>query len=962
MSEAANNKGAGMSSAQWWLSLLGIRPDEKEATALLCGNMFLSGIAIGMIRICAFTLFLEHFSSDRLALVAILLAVTGTLVTLAIDRGTRYLSIGGYVFTVLGTILSGVVILRILLGISDSASVIFFLPLFFEVVYMLFQLQFLTLLSRLLNVRQSKRLSGITRSGEFQAEMVGGLSIAMLLNFMSVPDLLLVAATATIGVYAIVAMTIRRFGSQLAKTTQDFDNDDEDSGRMLTMLKLPYVKLISLCYAAYIFSYFFIEVAFYGYASMQFSGDRALAAFLGQFYAACGLITLLAMIFGFAPFLRRFGILGGVIAFPAAVGLGSLAVSTLEFIGAEMLFIFGIMVVTNGVRFILQAAIWRPSVAILFQVLPDRQRARGTALIEGFIDPLSGGIAGICLFVLSDWLNWEPKFFLLLLTALLAIWFSVGFIVRRMYLSHLVVSIRKRKLGELSLQELDNASLDIIKKGLNSPYPAEIFYCLNILEEVEHPEITEMLKTVIASDNSDVRMNVLQRIARLAIKPLQGQVMMRIEAETDTAVKGQALKTYAALGAPDVIEVLSPYLRDDHPELRSGALVGILRHQSGNEEAQDYLLRMIRSADDEDRSFAATTIGEIGSAEFSGFLIELLEDNNTDVLNEAIRAAGNIDDDRLIDTLVQKLSNPKLQGRATLALQRFGEAALYPLELGFTAPAVARQVKRQIIDVIREIGGVTATELLLRHIDIEQPELRHQVYLALATLHYQADPDDQYVFVNKLEEEVQQIAWLLAAMEDLYANEDYHELTAALGQELDQHRDNMLLLVSFLFPSIVMLDTRANIDSKVSELRVFALEVLDNLLTPEIKEVVLPILDDLTVSERLIALRPRYPQDSMSANDRFHRLVEEHFDERFFWSQATLLYLIGESESIEHLETVKRSLHHSEPIVRETASWALARLDPPDVERLLRPRQDDPDANVRAVASELLTTLKTKLA
>ena len=50
---------------------------------------------------------------------------------------------------------------------------IFALPLLFEVMYMLFSLQFIALLSRLLNVRQTKRLSGLTRSGEFLAEMVG---------------------------------------------------------------------------------------------------------------------------------------------------------------------------------------------------------------------------------------------------------------------------------------------------------------------------------------------------------------------------------------------------------------------------------------------------------------------------------------------------------------------------------------------------------------------------------------------------------------------------------------------------------------------------------------------------------------------------------------------------------------------------------------------------------------------
>lgn len=39
---------------------------------------------------------------------------------------------------------------------------------------MLFSLQFIALLSRLLNVRQSKPLVGLAKSGEFFAEMVGG--------------------------------------------------------------------------------------------------------------------------------------------------------------------------------------------------------------------------------------------------------------------------------------------------------------------------------------------------------------------------------------------------------------------------------------------------------------------------------------------------------------------------------------------------------------------------------------------------------------------------------------------------------------------------------------------------------------------------------------------------------------------------------------------------------------------
>jgi hypothetical protein len=287
----------------------------------------------------------------------------------------------------------------------------------------------------------------------------------------------------------------------------------------------------------------------------------------------------------------------------------------------------------------------------------------------------------------------------------------------------------------------------------------------------------------------------------------------------------------------------------------------------------------------------------------------------------------------------------------------YGEHALYDLDVGFTAPATTRQVKRQIIDIVREIGGTRAIEILLRHVDIDLPGVRHKIYLALATLHYQADPDDQYIFVNKLEEEVQFIAWLLASIEDLYPDERFHQMTLGLGQELDQHRDNMLLLISYLFPSIVMLDTRANIDSKVSELRVFALEVLDNLLTPDIKEVVLPILDDLTVSERLAHLSEKYPQRKLTPDDRFNSLVGEHFDQLTFWTQASLVWVIGKEKAQAHLGVVQKSLRSPEPIIRETASWALAQLQPNDLRRILVGQADDPDPFVSDVVQELLAGL-----
>jgi HEAT repeat protein len=954
LSDAAIPVNVTLSSSEQWLAKLGIRPEDKTVTMLLFSNMFLSGIAIGMIRVCALTLFLKHFGSEQLALIAILMALVGMPATILIDRFTYRLSTNTHIMIILGIVMVGLIAFRGMLGITDSSILIFSLPLFFELVYMLFSLQFITLLTRLLNVRQAKRLAGITRSGEFVAETIGGFLIVLLLNYLAVQDLLVVAMLTTGLVFVVVRYTTTHFKTNLMVTNQEVVEGEIADLRMFGMFKITYVKLIAAAYAIYMFAYYFLEVAFYGYASVQYPGDQQLASFIAQFFAATGFLTMFTMVFLFAPFLRKFGIIAGVIAFPIIIFIGSTAISVMEFSGAGIAAIFSVVVVANCARFILQAAIWKPSVAILFQVMPDRQRTTGTSLIEGVVDPVSGGLAGVCLFLLINLLGWEPKHFMILLSLLMLIWLVIGLYIRQMYLSSLVVSIQKRKLGEMSISELDNASLDIIKAGLASPYPSEIFYCLNLLEEIEHPEITELLKTVLAHENRDVRMDALKRVAALQIPPLTSHVMSRIEVETDTAVQGQAIITFASLSPENTINVLLPYLENDSLDLRRGALIGILCHDPVNDNANNYLLRLIRSENKEDRLFASEIIGEIGSDHFSGFLIELITDPDINVVERAVHAAGLIQDNRLINPLVLKLAEPTLLPTASTALRQFGEAALYDLDLGLISPETNRPEKLHIIDIIREIGGVKATEVLLRHIDVKQPEVRHRIFLSLAGLHYQADPDDQYIFVNKLDEEVNNITWLLAAMEDLYGNNKYHLVHSALGHELDVKRDSMLLLVSFLFPSIVMLDTRANIDSKVAELRIFALEILDNLLTGEIKQVVLPLLDDLTVGERLEFLAEKFPQQIMTPDERFSNIVESHFDDAFFWTRNTLLYQIGKDKNELPIDKVRGSLRDKEATIRETALWALTELNPPDLWQTLRAHSVDESPIVNNVVRWLL--------
>ena len=52
-----------------------------------------------------------------------------------------------------------------------------------------------------------------------------------------------------------------------------------------------------------------------------------------------------------------------------------------------------------------------------------------------------------------------------------------------------------------------------------------------------------------------------------------------------------------------------------------------------------------------------------------------------------------------------------------------------------------------------------------------------------------------------------------------------------------------------------------------------------------------------------------------------------------------------------------RHITHSEPVVRETALWALAQLSPADTKRTLTAHADDSSDDVRRVVAELLSNL-----
>jgi ATP/ADP translocase len=211
--------------------------------------------------------------------------------------------------------------LRALLGLTLAGWLVFLLPVWYEVMYTLSNLEFWNLAGRLCDVRQGKRLFGMIGAGEQTAVVLGGLLVPALVVWIGTPNLLLLATFAFVGVLAVLAATGRLFGTVLDTPAHGNRPREGSSAVAASPWRDRYILLLFGVFGLFIVSYFFIDNIFYTEVALQYPGEQQLAAFIGLFFAVTALLTLLSQTFLTSAILNRFGVRIALLLSPVCLGL-----------------------------------------------------------------------------------------------------------------------------------------------------------------------------------------------------------------------------------------------------------------------------------------------------------------------------------------------------------------------------------------------------------------------------------------------------------------------------------------------------------------------------------------------------------------------------------------------------------------------------------------------------------------
>jgi hypothetical protein len=181
-------------------------------------------------------------------------------------------------------------------------------------------------------------------------------------------------------------------------------------------------------------------------------------------------------------------------------------------------------------------------------------------------------------------------------------------------------------------------------------------------------------------------------------------------------------------------------------------------------------------------------------------------------------------------------------------------------------------------------------------------------------------------------------------------------LRGALCEMLDGSRERLFLLLSFLYDRRAILQARDNLTLPSVEKRAYALEVIDVLVPSALKRTFFPLFTELSPKQKLQRLQELFPQPEKDRQRRLHEIIAGSPVRFSVWTRACALYAVERLRLTDLEEAVAAMLSAPEPLIRETALWALSSLDKTKYHSQLQALCHDPNPQVSCAVERIETS------
>ena len=715
----------------------------------------------------------------------------------------------------------------------------------------------------LFDTRQAKRLFGVIGAGASLGAILGGFLARVLVEPVGGPVNLLLVLTALI-LGAAVTVTVASLYVRRQGPTRRSSTPHPFRETLKQIADTPYLRHIAamVFLVAIVTQWTSFQLSLV--ATERFKSDAAaLTQFNGTFNFALGTVSFIVQLMLTATALRRFGVALTILLLPVALGFGSALILLVP--------IFWSVVATNALDQGLRFSVDKATYELLYLPIAPSERARVKNAIDIVLNRAGDATGGVFLGLATRGFAGLPGLELGLRgtaainLVLLSLWCTIAWRLRREYVRTIRDIIHQHRLDaeRAARSVLDRSAAQAVTVKLNAQNTADVLYGLSLIEEQRRHRWRPRLRELLQHPEPEVRRRALAMLSADGDRSI-ASVAEEMLRDPDAGVRTEALLFLSReLGVDPLVRIQE---LGDFPDFSIRASMAAFLAAPGpaqNLEAARVIISQMVGAEGPNASrerMEAARVLALAPEGLGDLLARLLRDEEPEVARLAVAAARVVRDEEITLPLIDLLARTELTEDAADVLSRRGSTVVRPLKTRLLDENAPVEVRREIPLVLMQIGTPEAGRALVDALLEGDATVRYRVIASLNKLKrlHPEVPVDRPLVELLLAAEIAghyRSHQVLGAVRQTLSTDD--PVFKAMDVSMEHERERIFRLMSLLLPESGLQDAYVGLQSTNQAIRANALEFLDNVLKPQLREVLVPVLDPQTTLDERIAIADR---------------------------------------------------------------------------------------------------------
>jgi len=688
--------------------------------------------------------------------------------------------------------------------------------------------QFWILVNDVFNPREVKRLIGFFGSGGLLGGVLGGLLTGSLGRDRP-DDLLLIASGMLIlSIFIVNYIFIWQRKNKPIPDRPNYLNKEKTKGPTKvgfidcfnTVRKNYYLTLL-----AAVVTLTFIVSTFIDYQSKTIIGIKvqridAMTEFFGYFHAGLYVLPFLISLFVTNNVIKRYGIGLTLLLFPFMLFLCFGGIAFWPVIG----FAVAIKSSDKSLSFSLNQYVRE----LLYIPISPELKYKAKIFIDMFLNRFAKGIGALILliFIFLPPDPWQRR---VKIVSIIAVVFIVAWVFANLKVSKEYTNTVKQKLemkwdrgDRVVAEKMDVDYTKLVFDTLESRDRSSVLYAMHLFDLIKQDKLTPEVRKLISYKSDEIRITSLGGLFE------SGETTL--VPETDDIISEEVLEK-------DIKEIMS---LDVYKEVMKGYIDKVLVDKTEDAETS--------------KMEVAKAIGLMEShSPLAQKLEELLEDESPEVSKYAIESAARLKRREYVPTLIHKLHSPLTREDACAALEKYGERIVGTLSDYLGDPEEEVGLRKEVASVLARIPIQDSADFLAWELAEDDEDMDPELIDALDRIRSgKSDIQVQKEIIKtKIFKEIKKYYQILIKFYDAESKVKKPKMSEKLSENLTASMMNIFKLLGLIYSHEDIFRAYQNIRTATKDSIDYAVELLDNILPKDIRDVVFPLIEDLPLEERV---------------------------------------------------------------------------------------------------------------